>query len=76
MYYTREQKEKYRLKSEKFNLDRQLIKLSKELTIDDWRQIRSGDYYQIRDSFFNKLTNNEIEQMYFILNRIKKYLNL
>jgi len=89
MYDTREEKEKNSLKYEKINLHKKLITLSKKLTIDDWRQIRSGNYYQIRDSYiknlndkktFLKLNNNllfdEIGQMYFILSRIKKYLNL
>ena len=89
MYDTREEKEKNSLKWEKINLHKQLITLSKKLTIDDWRQIRSGNYYQIRDSYiknlndkktFLKLNNNllydEIGQMYFIISRIKKYLNL
>jgi hypothetical protein len=69
MYYTRKEKEINRLKWEKINLNKQLIKLCKDLSIDDWRRIRSGDYYQIRD----ELTEDSIKQMYFIINRIKKY---
>lgn len=69
MYYTREEKEINRIKWEKINLNKQLIKLCKDLSIDEWRRIRSGDYYQIRDS----LTEDSINQMYFIINRIKKY---
>jgi hypothetical protein len=89
MYYNTEEKQQNSLKWEKINLHKQLIQLSKELTIDDWRRIRSGNYYQIRDSYiknlndkktFLKLDNNllydELGQMYFIISRIKKYLNL
>lgn len=67
-YYTREEKEKSRLHWENINVNRELIKLCKDLTIEDWRIIRTGNYYEIRD----KLT--DIEQKQFIRNSILSYL--
>lgn len=49
-------------------LNRELYLISKDLTIEDWRIIRSGDYYQIRD----QLSGNK--QMEFIIERIRYYL--
>jgi hypothetical protein len=51
--------------------------ISKNLTIEDWRKIRTGDYYIKRDqSVGNLILNPYIPQMQFIISRIKKYLNL
>ena len=58
-------KNKFLIKQAQLNRD--LFLISKNLTIEDWRRIRSGDYYNIRD----ELKGNE--QMEFILDRIKFY---
>ena len=58
-------KSKFLIKQAELNKD--LFLISKDLTIEDWRRIRAGDYYSKRD----ELTGNE--QMEFILNRIKIY---
>jgi hypothetical protein len=68
MYLTSEEKEKKRLYWENINVNRELIKLCKDLTIEDWRIIRGGNYWQIRD----KLT--DIEQKQFIRNCIQSYI--
>jgi hypothetical protein len=58
-------------------LNRELFLISKNLTIEDWRKIRTGDYYIKRDqSVGNLVLNPYIPQMQFIISRIKKYLNL
>lgn len=49
-------------------LNRELYLISKDLSIEDWRIIRSGDYYQIRD----QLSGNK--QMEFIIEKIRYYL--
>jgi len=49
-------------------LNRELYLISKDLTIEDWRIIRSGAYYEERD----KLSGND--QMKFIIERIRYYL--
>lgn len=49
-------------------LNRELYLISKDLSIEDWRIIRSGDYYQIKD----QLSGNE--QIEFIIERIRYYL--
>ena len=49
-------------------LNRELYLISKDLTIEDWRIIRSGNYYQIRD----QLSGNK--QMEFIIENIRYYL--
>ena len=54
---------------EKIELTKDLIKLSKNLTIDDWRIIRKNNYYKIRDN----LQGNQ--QMNFIKARITTYLS-
>jgi hypothetical protein len=54
---------------EKNELTKDLIKLSKNLTIDDWRIIRKNNYYKIRDN----LQGNQ--QMNFIKARITTYLS-
>jgi len=54
---------------EKIQLTKDLIKLSKNLTIDDWRIIRKNNYYKIRDN----LQGNQ--QMNFIKARITTYLS-
>jgi len=40
---------------------------SNKLSIDDWRNIRVGDYWEIRDS------KSGIDRYKFILNRIENY---
>jgi hypothetical protein len=52
---------------EQANLNRDIYIYSKNLTIEDWRIIRSGNYYQMRD----KLKGNEL--MKFILEKIRYY---
>lgn len=42
---------------------------SKSFSIADWREVRGGDYWIIRDS------KTEIDRDKFILSRIKEYLN-
>lgn len=58
-------KSKFLIKQAELNRD--LFLISKDLTLHQWRRIRSGDYYIKRD----ELTGNE--QMEFILDRIKIY---
>ena len=58
-------------------LNKRLFLISKDLTIEDWRKIRTGDYYIKRDqSKGNLILDPYIPQMQFIISRIKKYLNL
>lgn len=45
-------------------LNKRLYYLSKDLSIEDWRVIRSGDYYEIRDKL------EWAEQKQFIIDRI------
>lgn len=58
----------YKTKNELFIedaiLNKRLYYLAKDLTIEDWRRIRSGDYYQIRDKL------EWAEQKKFIIERI------
>lgn len=49
-------------------LDKIMWEISKDLTIEDWRIIRGGEYWKIRD----KLTG--IEQKQFIRNCIQSYI--
>jgi hypothetical protein len=49
-------------------LNRELYLISKDLTIEDWRIIRSGAYYEERD----KLSGND--QMKFIIERIRYFI--
>jgi len=49
-------------------LNKELYLISKDLTIEDWRIIRSGAYYEERD----KLSGND--QMKFIIERIRYYI--
>jgi len=49
-------------------LNRELYLISKDLTIEDWRIIRYGAYYEERD----KLSGND--QMKFIIERIRYYI--
>ena len=58
-------KNKFLIKQAELNRD--LFLISKNLTIEDWRRIRAGDYYNKRD----ELKGNE--QMEYILDRIKIY---
>ena len=58
-----------------YHLTKDLIKLCENLTIDDWRQIRKGDYYQIRDSYVINGNNKYKEQIIFIKQRVEKYLS-
>jgi hypothetical protein len=58
-----------------YHLTKDLIKLCENLTIDDWRQIRKGDYYQIRDSYVINGNNKYKEQIMFIKQRVEKYLS-
>lgn len=48
-------------------LDKSIWELSKDLTIEDWRKIRTGDYWQIRDNL------KGIEQKQFLKNCLNKY---
>lgn len=67
-YYTREEKEKSRLHWENINVNRELIKLCKDLTIEDWRIIRTGNYYEIKDKL------EGVEQKIYIRNCIQSYI--
>ena len=62
---------KYYKKSEKCPsyLRKQLFLKTEKLSLNDWRIIRGGDYWEIRDSL------QGFEQTKFIYNRVSKYLN-
>jgi len=70
-YFNWQVKKAYATKNDFFieqaNLNRDIYIYSKNLTIEDWRIIRSGNYYERRD----KLKGNEL--MKFILEKIRYY---
>jgi len=49
-------------------LNKELYLISKDLSIEDWRIIRSGDYYEKRD----KLSG--LDQIKFIIEKVKYYI--
>lgn len=53
-----------------FEVHKQLFNLSLSLSITDWMQIRSGDFWAIHD----KITDPN-ERLIFTLTRVNEYLN-
>lgn len=53
----------------KSDIDQKLFKHHLSLGLDDWRKIRSGDYYDIVDK------KTGIERSKFILQKIEEYLD-
>lgn len=49
-------------------LNKELYLISKDLSIEDWRIIRSGDYYEERDKL------SSIDQIKFIIEKVKYYI--
>ena len=53
-----------------YDLHKQLFNLSIHLTLADWKQIRSGDYWERHD----KLKTHE-DRLFLTLERVNDYLN-
>jgi uncharacterized protein YxjI len=63
-----------------FLIDKKLFNITKSFTIDDWRIIRTAEYWETHDNIlrFNypwEEIPNQIECKKFILSQVKQYIN-
>jgi len=54
-----------------FKIDKELFNLSLQLDINDWREIRCGNFWKTIDKIEGRDNKN-----FFLLTKVKEYLNI
>ncbi len=57
-----------------FDIENELLKLTHDLTIEDWRKMRNNEYWEIHDIFLTSALTKDFQQKMINIKRFKEFI--